>query len=56
MRSSHSWNRNMARNTEKPVKFERYNLGPEIWRETVKNEKYTLYEPEYGKKSLKLGK
>ena len=45
MRNSHGRNCNMARNTEKRVKFEKHIVGPEIWREpvkNVKNEKYTV--------------
>ena len=45
MRNSHGRNCNMARNTEKREKFEIHIVGPEIWRETVKNmknEKYTV--------------
>ena len=45
MRNSHGRNWNMARNTEKCVKFETHIVGHEIWREQVKNmknEKYTV--------------
>ena len=45
MRNSHGRNCNIARNTEKRVKFEKHIVGPEIWREPVKNmknEKYTV--------------
>ena len=39
MRNSHGRNWNMARNTEKRVKFEKHMVGTGIWRETLKNEK-----------------
>ena len=44
---------NMVRKTEKLGKCEKLNVRPRIWRETMKNvenEKWTLYDMEYGEK------
>ena len=49
----------MARNTEKRGKCEMHTLGPGIWRETLKNvenEKCSLQDVDYGKKTEKRGK
>ena len=49
----------MARNTEKRGKCELHTLGPGTWRETLKNvenEKCSLQDVDYGKKTEKRGK
>jgi hypothetical protein len=39
MRNSHGRTWNMARNTEKHAKLETHTIGPQIWREILKNVK-----------------
>ena len=53
MRNSHGRTWNMVRNSEKFGKLDTQVLVRGKWRETVKNvknEKYTLYDLEYGEK------
>ena len=49
----------MVRNAQKRGKREMHTVGPGIWRETLKimeNEKCTLQNLEYGRKSENIGK
>ena len=53
MRNAHCMICNMAKNTEKRGKWETHTVISALWCETVKkvqNEKFTLFDLEYGKK------
>ena len=56
MRNAHCRTWNMAKKTEKCVKWDTYTVGPKIWREKLKrveNKKCTLQDLEYGDKIRK---
>ena len=56
MWNAHSLTWNMAKNTEKHGKWETHTVTSALWCETVKkvqNEKWTLFDLEYGKKTLR---